>query len=76
MPARLGLTYVAKTTSPERLKLMGALAFIPAIFMFMLWFTNSRQTAPEAGGVVWWNWARPIHASLILLFAISAVTGN
>lgn len=37
-----------------------------------LFFTNSRLTAPEAGGRTWWNALRPIHGILYLLFAYLA----
>jgi hypothetical protein len=50
IPARIGLTYLAKSLETDKLKVMGNMAFIPAIVMFLLWFTNSRQIAFEAGG--------------------------
>ncbi len=42
IPARIGLTYLAKTANETGLKIMGYLAFIPAIVMFLLWATDSR----------------------------------
>lgn len=75
IPVRLGLAWYASQASADNLRLMGILAFIPALSILLLWFTHSRQVAFEAGGRVWWNELRPAHSLLILIFAITAAAG-
>jgi hypothetical protein len=52
-----------------------ALGFV-AVAIAMLYFfaTGTRTTGPEVmGGAIWWNWLRPIHALLYLVFAYMAM---
>jgi hypothetical protein len=65
--------YLAKTYT-HYLPYMGALALLPAIGFFYLFFSGKRKTGAEVfGDKIWWNKLRPIHGTLYLLFAISAI---
>ena len=67
---------IAKNASENVLFYFGIIALIPSFMFFYLYFSGSRPTGPEAGGEIWWNWARPIHGSLYLIFAILAINNN
>ncbi len=74
---RLLLVYIAKNINLTLLKYMGYLLLIPAIGFFYIYFTNSRKTGPEVFGTkIWWNYLRPFHGILYLLFAYNAINGN
>lgn len=76
LAVRTSLAWVAKTAAPERLRLLGYLALLPAIGFFFLWATGARNTGPEVfgnGGRIWWNAWRPLHGTLYLLFAVAAI---
>jgi len=65
---------IAKYINIKYLPYLGYLALIPAIGLLYIFFTKSRQTGPEVfGAKIWWNNLRPIHASLYILFSISAI---
>lgn len=65
--------FIAKTNY-KLLPYLGALALLPVIGWIYIYFTNSRQTGKEVfGEKIWWNNLRLIHATLYLLFAISAL---
>lgn len=70
------LVYLAKTLSQKYLNYMAYICLIIGITFIYLYASNSRQTAPEAGGKVWWNNVRPIHGILYLLFAMSVFNHN
>ena len=56
---------------------MGALALIPAIGFFTIYFGKLRKTGAEVFGErIWWNDLRPVHGFLYALFAILALQRN
>lgn len=74
--ARLTLAYLAKTVSVQSLKYMGYAALLPAVGFTYIYLTGSRPTGIEAGGRIWWNSLRPIHALMYFAFAYHAVQGH
>ncbi len=74
--ARSALAYAAKVVSPVNLKNMGYLALLPAIGFTYIYLTGSRPTGIEAGGRIWWNSLRPIHALMYFAFAYHAIQGH
>ncbi len=65
---------LAKYIDSKYLPYLGYLALIISFGFFYIFLTGSRKTGPEVfGGKIWWNNLRPIHGSLYLLFAISAI---
>ena len=87
LPLRTGLALAARSATQQQLKLAGAFSFIPAI-LFILVFVVSAQSSKANrsvfsradkgafGGPVWWQWTRPIHGLILLMFAITASTGH
>ena len=77
---RLGLVLLARQVgihATRYLPLLGAIALIPAIGWFTIFFNNSRKTGVEVfGDKIWWNDLRPIHAILYLTFSYLAFTKN
>lgn len=66
---------IAKTIPSHYLPFLGALALLPAIGFFTIYFTNSRKTGAEVFGErIWWNSLRPVHGFLYLVFAYLAIT--
>ena len=75
--SRTALAVGAKYASPSVLKVMGALALLPAIGFYLIFLFKLRETGPEVfGEKIWWNSLRPIHGTLYLLFAIFALRGS
>jgi len=77
---RLLMSYTAKYVGEnynDKLPYLGALALLP-VFGFMYYYiSETRKTAPEAGGgEVWWDWARPVHATFYFVFAVLAFKRN
>lgn len=73
--SRIALVWLAYTY-PQWLRVMGFLALLPALGFFTIWVTGSRHTGIETGGApIWWNWLRPVHGFLYLLFAALAISG-
>lgn len=71
---RTALAVLAKNASPDWLRIMGALALVPAIGFYVIYIFGLRETGPEVfGEKIWWNDLRPIHGTLYLLFAIFAI---
>lgn len=71
------LVLLAKTLKTAYLPYMGALALLPAIGFFYIYFTGSRKTGAEVfGQKIWWNELRPLHGTLYLLFSYLAITKN
>lgn len=59
---------------PAYLPLMGALAIIPAVGFFTIYFGGLRKTGAEVfGDRIWWNDLRPLHGFLYALFAYMAI---
>ena len=75
--SRFTLAYIAKNVRTSILRLMGYIAILPAIGFVYIFATGSRQTGAEVmGGKIWWNFLRPVHALLYLLFAYNAINGH
>jgi hypothetical protein len=71
---RLGLVYAAKNVGARMLEVLGALAVLPAVGFFYLFFTDSRKTGPEVfGDRIWWNHMRPFHGAMYTIFAAMAL---
>ncbi len=68
--------YLAKIASPKTLSYLGYAALLPAIGFTYIYLTGSRPTGIEAGGRIWWNSLRPIHAALYFAFAWHAIQGH
>ena len=75
IPARLGLTALAKFIPLKFLPVMGVIYLvIGASFLYLNLF-NKRLTGVETGGnVIWWNDLRPLHGFLAIIFAILAIS--
>jgi hypothetical protein len=76
---RLLIAYGAKYVGEnnlESLPYLGYIALIPAFGFMYLYLSGARPTGPEAGGEIWWNWARPIHSVFYAMFAYLAITKN
>ena len=74
IPVRLFLAYIS--TKPINLFIFGYLLLIIGISFLVLYFTNRRLDAPEAGGKTWWHNYRLIHGMLYLTAAIYAFQGK
>jgi hypothetical protein len=79
IPARLFLAflawYFASIKNFNLLVAMGCGFLIIAIMMWYFYLSGTRKTGPEApDGIIWWDWARPIHASMYILFAYYAIS--
>ena len=75
IPARFGLTALAKFIPLKFLPVMGVVYLvIGASFLYLNLF-NKRLTGVETGGnVIWWNDLRPVHGFLAIIFAILAIS--
>lgn len=71
---RLAIAYIAKITPQKYLPYLGYLAFIPAIG-FAYTYINTKKIG-AFGQKAWWNYMRPIHSMLYLIFAILAIQKN
>ena len=77
MSVRLWIAYLAKVANLSWLRIMGYIAILPVVGFLYIFLTGSRMTGAEAaGGKIWWNRMRPIHAFMYSLFAYFAITGN
>ncbi len=65
--------FIAKNAKNDILPYLGYLALLPVVGWTWILLTGSRKTGFEAGGKIWWNDLRPIHALLYLFFAIFAI---
>ena len=76
IPVRLLLAYAVQRHTPEKYRLLVALALLVPVVGFMtIYFKGLRQTPGETfgcnnGSVLWWNDLRPVHG---LLYATAAV---
>ena len=69
---RYMLAYIARTF-PQLLKIIGLMALLVSIGFILIYAFNLRPTGFEAGGVIWWNSVRPLHALLYAIFAYLAL---
>ena len=75
--ARLLIAFIAKQANKKWLRVMGYIALAPVIGFIYIFLTGSRKNGIEAaGGKIWWNGMRPLHAFMYALFAYFAITGN
>ncbi len=75
IPLRLALAYLAKT-QPSVLGVLGLGYLVLAVAMMAIYFFDLRPVGTEAGGRIWWNAIRPLHAILYFLFSYLALTGS
>lgn len=74
---RVFFVYLAKTIDIKYLPYLGYLALLPTVGFIYIFLTGSRQTGAEVfGEQIWWNYLRPIHATLYGLFAYNAIMKN
>jgi hypothetical protein len=73
MGARFGIAILAKYVPKNILRIMGYIALVPAISFMFLYLNDLRKIGAEAGGKIWWNKMRPVHACMYLLFATYAI---
>jgi hypothetical protein len=74
---RILLVYLAKNLDPYYVKYLGYISILIGISFIYLFFSGTRKTGPEVfGDKIWWNYLRPIHGILYLLFAYNAINGN
>lgn len=74
---RAYLVYLAKTINKDYLPIFGSIAIIPAIGFFLIYLNGWRKYGAETfGDKIWWNWLRPVHGSLYLLFSFMAINKN
>ena len=74
IPSRILLAYIAYIASPTVLTYMAYLALLPAFGFFYLFLSGKRKTGSEVfGDKIWWNWLRPVHGLIYLLFAVSVL---
>lgn len=74
IPVRIFLAYIS--TKVPNLPLFGCLLLAISLSFLILYFTNTRLHAPEAGGTTWWHKFRIIHGMLYLTAAIYAFQGK
>jgi hypothetical protein len=72
---RYFLTFMAQNKA--LLPYMGLAYLIIGISMAVIFVTGARETGREVmGDKIWWNFARPVHATLYIAFALMAFDGN
>lgn len=76
IPARILLALASQVVPDKYLSLYGLLLLAIGISFMVLFFTNSRLNAPEAGGKTWWAPYRPIIGSFYILAAFFAFQGR
>ena len=76
IPTRLLLVWGSTKVSKDYMKLFATLLLVMSLSFLYLYFTKSRQQAPEAGGVTWWANYRLIIGLLYLAAAIYAFQGR
>jgi hypothetical protein len=72
---RAAVAYAAAVVNTKYLQYLGLLALGPVIGWIYIIATGSRQSGPEAGGRIWWDGMRPIHAAIWAGFALTALNG-
>ena len=73
---RILFVVAAKKLDPNIVQYAGILAVIVAISWVLINRFGLRKTGREAGGEIWWDNIRPIHAIMYSAFAILAFTKN
>lgn len=76
---RLALALSAKYVAPKNdtyRTVLAGFGLVVGLGMLAHFVLGTRATAPEAGGVVWWNVLRPVHAALWILYAVYALKGE
>ena len=73
---RILFVVAAKKMNPNTLQYFGILAVILAVSFVLINRFGLRKTGREAGGIIWWDNIRPIHAIMYSAFAILAFTKN
>ena len=71
---RLGFVVAAKKLPENIVKWAALPASLLALAWILIYTFDLRPKGAEAGGVIWWNQYRPIHAAMYASFAILAVT--
>lgn len=66
---RLFISIFAKYINKDYLPIMAYIAIIIGIGFTVIYITGIRKTGYEAGGKIWWNHLRPVHAMLYFIFA-------
>ena len=69
---RLLISIVAKHINISYLPNLAVIALIISIGFMVIYMTGIRKTGYEAGGKIWWNHLRPVHAMLYFIFAMLA----
>lgn len=73
---RSAFAVLAAKINTNYLPYLGAVALIPVAGWIYILIMGSRQTGVEAGGRIWWNGLRPVHATLYACFAATAFMKN
>lgn len=74
---RLLLVLIAKYTDTQYLPYLGIIALLPALGFIIIYLFDLRKTGKEVfGDKIWWNYLRPVHACLYILFALLAFKKN
>ena len=77
IPARIGLSLLAKKLKERKLQIMGLILLIPAIGFLTIYFSNIRKVGAEVfGDKIWWNDLRLLHGLLYLTFCVCALLKN
>ena len=70
--ARIGLVVAAKLAPPEWLPWAGGLALLPVLGFVALSLGVWQRNREVFGQRIWWNTMRPVHAAILLAFAVMA----
>ena len=73
LAVRYSLAYLARSV-PIAVKPMGFIAVLIALGFTLIYVFGLRPVGVEAGGRIWWNSMRPLHALMYGLFAYYAFT--
>lgn len=74
LPVRLGFAYAASVANPVQLQTMGIAAAVVSFLLLLTWISSFSLTRKPNrgffGGPIWWNYTRPVHALMYMLFAV------
>jgi hypothetical protein len=73
---RTGFAFGAAKVDKKYLPYLGVLGLLLAISWVLIYRFNLRPTGREAGGIIWWNKIRLVHALLYFVFAVLAFSGS
>lgn len=77
IPARIGLTLLAKYGNKTITTILGIITILIASGFLLIYFGNLRETGIETGGEkIWWNQLRPVHASIYYFFSYKILFGD